>query len=151
MCVFVDCCMAKSYRISNFECNKGFRLYKVTFYFLPGHLLKTAERIKFTPLSVSNLQPRVCWYIFFVKIVVFSKCNAVYSGTKFTYVSAEHYVSKYKEGGILFLHSSKEISTRMYGITSQKTTPFLFTAVRSSDLGYLWSLHGGANCCNEDN
>jgi hypothetical protein len=60
-------------------------------------------------------------------------------------------VSKYKEGGSVFLHSTREISTRLHGITAQKTAPFLFTAVRSSNLVYLWSLHGGANCCNEDN
>jgi len=70
---------------------------------------------------------------------------------KFTFVSAEHYVSKYKEGGIMFLHNIKEITTRLHDITAQKTAPFLFTAVRSSDVGYVWSLHGGANCCNEDN
>lgn len=42
----------------HFECNKGFSLYQVTFYFLPCHLFKTAKRKEFTPVSVSNLQPR---------------------------------------------------------------------------------------------
>jgi len=69
----------------------------------------------------------------------------------YNYIKKEHCMSRYKKGGSLFLHSTREMSTRLHGITAQKTAPFLITAVRSSDLGYLRSLHGGANCCNEDN
>ena len=80
MCVCVDCCTAKSYRISHFACNKKFSLYQVTSYLLPCYLLKNAARTKFTPVSVSNLQPtRLLVNIFFIKIMVFLKCNAVYS------------------------------------------------------------------------
>ena len=74
----------------------------------------------------------------------------LYSFFSFSPKSMVGYTEGYTTGS-LFLRSTREISTRLHGITSQNRAPFLLTAVRSSNLAYLWSLHGGANCCNEDN